>query len=271
MIVEKQKAIYKAEQEKKGKTQSYISYQEETEEDGGNDNLQLYATLLIPYWNDPQVPALLNQMLSSADKRLKYSTLTSLIRAGKPYPDTILNYFAGLDEYRYELYEDLSDMDKLSAFPAKANQQLLLAHSKLLMESRYGKPDSLLFVDKLKAEVKGREGWIYFFKYKSRKDDAGWKLAASGLVPLDSTKFEWKSDDTADSSADEEGDAYRSKYDFTSFSNVRIREDEPLLPQLQKELKRMLYSKRKSAREFYDRSGAMDYDEISISADETDN
>jgi len=271
VIVEKQKAIYKAEQEKKGKTQSYISYQEETEEDGGNDNLQLYATLLIPYWNDPQVPALLNQMLSSADKRLKYSTLTSLIRAGKPYPDTILNYFAGLDEYRYELYEDLSDMDKLSAFPAKANQQLLLAHSKLLMESRYGKPDSLLFVDKLKAEAKGREGWIYFFKYKSRKDDAGWKLAASGLVPLDSTKFEWKSDDTADSSADEEGDAYRSKYDFTSFSNVRIREDEPLLPQLQKELKRMLYSKRKSAREFYDRSGAMDYDEISISADETDN
>lgn len=271
VIIEKQKAIHKAEQEKKGKAQSFISYQPEEEEDGGNDNLELYATLLIPYWNDPQVPALLNQMLSSSDKRLKYSTLISLVRAGKPYPDTMLNYFAGVDEYRYELYEDLSDMDKLSRFPAKANQQQLLAHSKLLGEGRYGKPDSLLFVDKLKAEVKGREGWIYFFKYKTRKDDAGWKIATAGLVPMDSTKFEWKEDDEADPSADEEGYAYKDKYDFTSFSNIRIKEDEPILSQLQKELKRMLYSKRKSAKEFYDRSGTTDYEEVSITVDEGDN
>lgn len=271
VIAEKQKAIHKAEQEKKGKAQSFMSYQPEEGEDGGNESLELYTSLLIPYWNDPQVPALLNQMLSSSDKRLKYSTLISLVRAGKPYPDTMLNYFAGLDEYRYELYEDLSDMDKLSKFPGKSSQQLLLAHSKLLMEGRYGKPDSLLFVDKLKAEVKGREGWIYFFKYKSRKDDAGWKIATTGLVPMDSMKFEWKDDDTVDTSYEEEGYVYRDKYNFTSFSNIRIKEDEPILPQLQKELKRMLYSKRKSAKEFYDRSGATDYDEVSISVDEADN
>lgn len=271
VIAEKQKAIHKAEQEKKGKTQSYVSYQEEEEEDGGNDNLQLYATLLIPYWNDPQVPALLNQMLSSSDKRLKYSTLILLLNAGKPYPDTLLNYFAGLDEYRYELYEDLSDMNKLAKFPAKADQQLLLAHSKLLMEGRYGKPDSLLFIDKLKAEVKGREGWIYFFRFKNRKDDAGWKIATAGLVPLDSTKFEWKDDNAIDPSAEDEGYANNSRYNFTSFSNIRLKEDEPILSQLQKALKRMLYSKRKSAREFYDRSGATDYDEVTISMDEGDN
>jgi hypothetical protein len=139
------------------------------------------------------------------------------------------------------------------------------------MEGRYGKPDSLLFVDKLKAEVKGREGWIYFFKYKSRKDDAGWKIATAGLVPMDAAKFEWKEDDEADSSAEEDGYAYKDRYDFTGFSNIRIKEEEPMLPQLQKELKRMLYSKRKSAKEFYDRSGTTDYDEVSISIDEGDN
>lgn len=274
VIAEKQKAIHKAEEDKKGKVQNYLSYRPEEEEDGGNDNLELYATLLIPYWDtNPQVPALLNQMLSSSDKRLKYSTLMSLLRAGKPYSDTLLNYFAGLDEYRYELYEDLSDMDELSRFPAKANKQLLLAQSKLQAEKSYGKPDSLVFIDKLKAEVKGVEGWIYFFKYKSRKDDAGWKIATAGLIPLDSTKFEWKEEEGAGSSAEDDEDvyAYHSKFSFTGFSNTRIKEEEPVLPQLQKELKRMLYSRRKSAKEFYDRSGAGDTDELTVSLDEGDN
>lgn len=275
VITEKQKAIRKAETDLKEKNTGYLSYRlDETEEDDGNDGLELYATLLIPYWSaDPQVPALMNQMLASSDKRLKYSILLSLIRTNKPYSDTLLDYFAGLDEYRYELYEDLSDMEKLSIFPEKENKQLLLAHSKLLAEDRYVKPDSVIFIDKLRAEVKGREGWVYFFRYKKKKDDATWKIASVGLVPVDSTKFEWN--DAITGMEDEDEDElydYADKYNFTGFSNTRIRDDEPLAPQLQKELKRMLYSKRKSAREFYDRSGASDEENIMATAvDEGDN
>src|SRR6218665_439753 len=272
VLAEKQKSIHKAKEELKGEDPGYFSYRNENvEEDGGNDNLALYATLLIPYWdNDPQVPALLNQMLASSDKRLKYSILLSLIRANKPFPDTLLDYFAGLDEYRYELYEDLSGMDKLFRFPAKANKQLLLAHSKLLSEDGYAKPDSVVFLDKLKAEVKGREGWVYFFKYKNRKDDVTWKIASVGLVPTDSTKFEWQTG-LADTDDDDDSPGVVDQFDFTGFSNIKLKEDEAVASQLDKELKRMLYLKRKSAREFYDRSGTSEYEDVMVNIEDGDN
>jgi len=38
---------------------------------------------------------------------------------------------------------------------------------------------------------------------------------------------------------------------FTSFSDTKLKEEEPLMDQLNKALKRMLYSRRKSAKEFY--------------------
>ena len=44
------------------------------------------------------------------------------------------------------------------------------------------------------------------------------------------------------------------KYNFTGFSDTKIRNEEPEIIQLKKELKRMLYSRRKSAKEFYDKS-----------------
>ena len=187
----------------------------------------------------------------------------SLVRMKKTYSDTLLSYFASLDEYRYELYGDLSDIDRLASFPARANKQLLLAQSKLLSEGKYVKPDSLVFLDKLKAEVKGHAGWIYFFKYKKRKDDATWKIASVGLLPMDSTKIEWQDEENV--TEEEEDDdiyGYADKIKFTGFSNVKIREEEPVAPQLQKELKRMLYSKRKSARQFYDRSGAAESEDL---------
>lgn len=272
VLTEKQKSIHKAEADLKGKEAGYFSYRSEnTEEDGGNDNLELYATLLIPYWEtDPQVPALINQMLASSDKRLKYSILVSLIRMNKPFSDTLLDYFAGLDEYRYELYEDLSDMDKLFRFPAKENKQLALAHSKLLAEDGYVKPDSVIFLDKLKAEVKGREGWVYFFKYKKRKDDASWKLASVGLVPMDSTRFEWQGD-LADTEEYEDEPGLSDQFNYTEFSNIKLKDDEPVATQLQTQLKRILYSKRKSAREFYDRSGTSEYEDAMVNIEDADN
>jgi hypothetical protein len=161
-------------------------------------------------------------------------------------------------------------MDKLFRFPAKANKQQLLAQSKLLVEDRYVKPDSVMFLDKLKAEVKGREGWVYFFKYKKRKDDATWRIASVGLVPMDSTKFEWQPG-LADTEEDEEERwSHADKFDFTGFSSIKIRDDEAVATQLQKQLKRMLYSKRKSAQEFYDRDSA-DYEDVMVNVEEGDN
>jgi hypothetical protein len=49
--------------------------------------------------------------------------------------------------------------------------------------------------------------------------------------------------------------------DFTQFTDIKIKEDEPLNRQLNDALKKMVYSKRKSARQFYQRENS-DYDAV---------
>lgn len=256
-IAEKQKAIEKAELNKDDKKNKSSLYDSEEDRDAGNEKLRLYATLVLPYWDvNSNVQPLLRQVLSSSDKRLKYNTMLLLLRNNKPYPDSLLNYFAAQDEYRYELYKELKDLRREAKFPTQYNNHLDLGKSKMLAEKTYDKPDTLVFVEKLPAEMKGRKGLMYFYKYKTKKDDASWKLATVGLVPEDPGQFEFAKDDKKETNRYDDYDDYpgASRYDFTAFSDTKIRADEPLLSQLNKELKRMLYSRRKSAKEFYAKS-----------------
>jgi uncharacterized protein YbaP (TraB family) len=255
-IAEKQKAIEKAELKKDDKKNNSSLYSNDDDKDTGNEKLRLYTTLIMPYWDSNEnVKTLFKQVLSSSDKRLKYNTLQLLLRNKKPYPDTLLKYFAGLDDYRYELYKDLKELKRESIFPSQYNNHLDLAKSKVLAGKVYEKPDTLVFIDKLPAEVKGRKGLIYFFKYKTKKDDASWKLATVGLVPEDPKLFEFKEEGKKNKQYTFRYDDYSpaSWHDFTGFSDTKIKVDEPISSQLNKELKRMLYSRRKSAKEFYEK------------------
>ncbi|MEI9943054.1 MAG: hypothetical protein WDN26_02435 [Chitinophagaceae bacterium] len=272
-IAEKKKAIEKAEEAKAGEKNPYsLSLYSNDQKDHGNDDLGLYATLLLPFWDiNPAVQPVIKQMLSCNDNRLKYNTMLLLIGKKKPYPDSLLKYFAKLDEYRYELYTDLNDLDQPEKFPTQYNNHLDLGKSKLLNESSYSKPDTLVYMDRLTAEVKGKKGFVYFYKYKNKKDDVAWKLASVGLVPEDPAVFEFDDDDDDPSPFnfaiyDEDDDAGSYKYDFTGLRNTRLREDdEPVINQLNKELKKMLYSKRKSAKQFYNRDiSSVTYDETEM-------
>ena len=262
-IAEKQKAIEKAEQKKQDKKNLSLAYSKEEDNNNGNEKLRLYTTLLLPYWEtNAAVQPLFKQVFSSTDKRLKYNTLLLLLRNDKPYPDSLLKYFAAMDDYRYELYADLEEIGKEEKFPALYNNHIDLARSKLLAEKTYDKPDLVLYIDRLTAEVKGKKGFIYFFKYKTKKDDASWKLAAAGLVPEDAAQFEFDEGDTKALNYSSMYGNYSNipAYDFTFFSDVKIKDEEPVINQLNKELKRMLYSRRKSAKEFYDKGSNTTYD-----------
>jgi hypothetical protein len=254
-IAEKKKAINKAEESKTEKKPSDTD--ESEEKDYGNDDLGLYATLLLPFnETNAAVQPVLNQMLKSDDKRLKYSTLLLLLRNNKPYPDSLLKYFAGSDEYRYELYTDLKKMKKSAKFPAQYNNHLDLGKSCLLDKKSYDKPDSVIYLDRLPATYKGKKGFIYFYKYKTKKDDLSWKLATVGLIPEDPNLFEFKDDNQGVKRNLYVSSLYGStdynRYDFTDFTGTKIEEDEPLVKQLNKTLKKILYSRRKSAKNFYD-------------------
>jgi uncharacterized protein YbaP (TraB family) len=251
-IAEKNKAIKKAEEDKDDKKNSS---DKDEEKDSGNEDLGLYATLLLPFAEtNPNVQPLIQQMLRSNDRQLKYNTMLQLLRNSKSIPDTLPTYFAGFDEYRYELYTDLKELHKQDKFPAKYNNHLDLGRSKLMKEKTYDKPDSLVFIDRLPAEFKGKKGFIYFYKYKTKKDDLEWKLATVGLVPPDPASFEFENPDKPAISEFYPpfrlGNLY--KYDFTDFTDTKIKEDESIPDQLNKELKKILYSRRKSAKEFYE-------------------
>ncbi len=254
-IAEKKKAIEKAEESKTEKKASLYANDNE-DNDYGNADLNLYATLLMPFWEtNPSVQPLIQQMLKSNDKRLKYNTLILLMEKKKTYPDTLVKYFAAMDEYRHELYSDLKERKLLNKFPSLYNNHLDLGKSALLDSKSYGKPDSIIYAERLPAEYKGRKGFIYFFKYKEKKDDLTWKLATVGLVPENPKEFEFE--DTAKVVVRGydfryEGRSRYDQYDFTGFTDTKIKEGDVLLVVLKKELKKMLYSRRKSAKEFYE-------------------
>jgi hypothetical protein len=255
-IAEKKKSIEEAEESKTEKKAPSSYYGENTNKDYGNADLSLYATLLMPFWEtNAAVQPLIQQMLKSKDKRLKYNTMLLMMDKKKTYPDTLLKYFAAMDEYRYELYSDLKLKKQLDKFPSLYNNHLDLGKSSLLASKTYGKPDSIIYADRLRTEYKGKKGFIYFFKYKEKKDDLNWKLATVGLVPENPKEFEF--DDSAsvkfagiNSSLLESFPEYKN-YDFTGFADTKIKETDSLPELLKKELKKMLYSRRKSAKQFY--------------------
>ena len=127
-------------------------------------------------------------------------------------------------------------------------------------KSNYNRPDTIVYIDRLPATVKEKKGFVYFFKYKSKKEDITWKLATVGLVPNDPRQFEYE-ENNATTEYDEDRTGYDS-FDFTRLTDTRINTDEPINSQLQKLLKRIMYSRRKSAREFYGDRNSDRYESI---------
>jgi len=259
-IEEKKSAIEKAEGEKTA-TKTTNLYRR-NEGDQGNEDLITYATLLLPFRDkNPAVNELLKQMLSSSDKRLKYNTAYLFLRHKISLPDTLLMYFAKLDDFRYELFTDMRTLKMLDKFPTQYKNQQDLSKSKLFSSSYYSKPDSLVFIDSLPASLKDRKGFVFFYKYKTKKDDLSWKLATAGLLSPDSTPFNYDDDEDYEDDDDEIGypsvmsgwnfNRDDSKIVFTEFTDEKIKEDVPVKEQMEKQLKKILYSKRKSARMFY--------------------
>jgi uncharacterized protein YbaP (TraB family) len=255
IISEKNKSIEKAQSARDEEEKD--RYRANDDEKGsGNYKLSSYAKLLMPFWeSNPAVPTFMNQLLNSNDKRLKYNTTFLLLRYKKNIPDTLLNYFAAMDEYRYELYSDLRVEKLLNLFPAKYMNQMDLARSEIKNYRTYNTPDSFVYIDKLPLQQKDRNGFVYFFKYKEKKDDQTWKLATVGLLPADPKKYEFETKEQVKAKSkgyDEYWENRESRqYDFTEITETKINKEDPLKDQLNKALKRMKNAKHKSAEKFY--------------------
>jgi len=66
-------------------------------------------------------------------------------------------------------------MDMEDKFPHQFNNHLDLGKVTCLIKKSFNQPDSLVYLDSLGASFKGKKGFIYFYKYKTKKDDLYWK------------------------------------------------------------------------------------------------
>lgn len=247
-IGEKSKSIEVAQMQEDGEEVAKVRKRNQ-----GNDQLNLYTTLLMPFWDiHASVPSFIQQLLTSSDQQLKYNVMQLLLRNGKPVPDTLVDYFAAKDDYRYDLYHDLRTTGKLTLLSEKYTSKESLAKAKLITSNEYENVDTLQLLDKVAVEHLGRKGFIYIYKYKEHKDEVTWKIATVGLIPAEGSDFEILYDNqTRYTDTD---------YDFTGFSATKIEDDQPLAKQLQKVVKQLLYAKRKSAAEFYETEN--DYEQM---------
>jgi uncharacterized protein YbaP (TraB family) len=247
-IQDQQKAIRQVEQGKEEAAIEETGLAARVNVDYGNEKLELYATLLLPYWDkNAQVPRLFDQMLRSSNSRVRYNTLLQLIRNNKPYPDSLVKRFADDELFAYELYRDLREIKKEGAvFPATSFNKVKLAKSRLIMDNSSELPDSIAYIDKLPMKISGRETEVYFFRYRAKKDDFGWKLAIVGPMIKDSLHFD-------EYNIQKETDDWA---DFTEMTATKLKNEseEPVATQLKKQLRKLEYSLRKSAEFFYGRS-----------------
>ena len=159
------------------------------------------------------------------------NTAMLLLRNNKRVADSILNVLAADDHTRGSLFTRLEKIKRLDKFPTKYSTQPDLARSYLLADRNYAIIDSIAFISKQPAQYNKKKGTVYFFKYRLKKDE-GWKIGISGLQP-------------------ENINEVSSNNKLVRLTEKKIKDDEPLDDQLDKQLKRLLFSLSKTGKNFY--------------------
>ena len=221
---------------RKDKPKSFYDDEDEEEEmEEGNDELEQYAVLLLPFLDkNPTISSFFEQLVRTKDRELQYRIFILMLRNKRPVSDTLFTYFAKQDKYRAELYGDLKKMKTPDRFPSAWKSQPEIARSMFLADiDDYQKPDSVVYLDKLPVSYKNKNGWVYFFKYKAMRDDTYWQLGSVGMQP--------------DSLANVDTD----NNEFTERGDRKMENDKAEKEQMEKMLKELLYAKRSSAAEFY--------------------
>ncbi|HEY4207340.1 MAG TPA: hypothetical protein VGM31_11035, partial [Puia sp.] len=201
-------------------------------DDGTDDQLSDYAVLLAPFYDrNSTVPRFFNKLLQSSDPSLRLTTAVLMLRNNKPVADSIIQALAASDQHRGSLLKELEDIHKVERFPRNFHNQVDVARSLLVSGKNDNEFFAVQYVDKKMVQFREKKGYIYFFQYKINKDDE-WKMGLSGLQPLN--QKEVSTDD-----------------DFVRLTGKKIRPGTPVRDQFEKQLKRLLFSKRKSVNAFY--------------------
>ncbi len=195
--------------------------------------LDEYSILLAPFFDkDSTVPVFFNKLLQSRDETVQLNTAIALLKNQRPVPDSIIAALAAKDNTRSRLFSALEKINRAGQFPAMYGTALLLARSILVTQKEYNNIDSIMYVSREPAVYRGKNGFVYFFKYRVKKEDS-WKMGISGLQPADTSKA-------------------GTGNELAEMTEKKLKPDEPEARQFAEHLKKMLLSSHKSGRYFFD-------------------
>jgi len=200
--------------------------------DGNSGSIDDYAALLMPFYEKhPPVQKFFDKLLQSKDKDVQLNTLQLMIRNKHSVPDSVFTKLAESDQYRAKLLSVLEDLDRKDLFPAKYKNQQDIAKSLLLNDQGYEKFYGIEMLGKRYVETKDEKGYVYFFKYKAKKD-GDWQIGLSGIQPVDQKEVS-------------------SNDDLVKMTEKKLKDDEPVIDQFEKKLKQLLFAQHKSAVNFF--------------------
>src|SRR5205085_863683 len=122
------------------------------------------------------------KLLQSKDAEVKKNAAVLMLRNNVPVHDSVLISVAEKDQYRASLWRDLEQIGVTKYFPLQYKKQEDIARSLLLEEREVEKFADIQLAGKRKVQVKNYSGYVYFFKYKLKKED-DWKIGISGIQP----------------------------------------------------------------------------------------
>jgi hypothetical protein len=153
--------------------------------------------------------------------------------------DSIFTSLAAKDQYRSRLYANLERIKRIDVFPAAYNNQEALAKSFLLNDGNKEKFYEIVLVGKRLVELKEKKGYVYFFKYKLSKDD-DWQMGISGIQPANVKLV-------------------NSNDDLVRLTGKKNNTNELVIEQFEKQLKELVFGKRKSAISFFENNRRYKY------------
>ena len=203
----------------------------DAEDNAGND-LDDYGILLAPFYDkNPNIARFFDRMLASKDASLRLNTAILLLRRNHPVHDSIIQSLAAADQYRSDLYQQLMSIDHADRFPKQYRNQVDMARSLLAAGKGNTGLTDIQYVSRQKFQFKQSKGFVYFFKYKSGRDD-DWQMGISGIQPSDPA-------------------AVNTSTEFVSLTGKKLKPNVPVNTQFDDQLRKLLFSKRKSAASFY--------------------
>jgi uncharacterized protein YbaP (TraB family) len=208
-----------------------------------------YAVLLMPFYQkNLAIRKFFEKLLQSKDLAVRKNTAVLMLRNNVSVHDSILISVAEKDQYRASLWRDLEQAGKTDYFPLRYKKQEDLARSLLLEEKEVDKFAGIQLFGKRKVQEKNHSGYVYFFKYKLKKED-DWKIGISGIQPDSLNKVNGNSL-------------------LVRMTDKKITQDTPEDEQFDKQLKKLVFSLRRSSSNFYRENNR--YDNYRYGGDEGD-